>query len=473
MDHLLIIDDEDSICYAFRRHFEGRGMRVTVAPTAQRGLEVCRHDAPDVAVLDVCLPDADGLTLLDELRVLTPATRILVITAFGTLDTATRAVAGKAFDYLVKPLDLDQVSQAVTRALSSRDAGPGPAGGKAATGQAMLVGSSAAMQQVYRQMAWATHTDAAVLITGDTGTGKELAARAIHERGARRQQPFVAVNCGALPEPLVESELFGYTRGAFSGAVADKPGRIETADGGTLFLDEIGDLPLAAQVKLLRFLDAQTVDRLGSLTPRRLDVRVVTATNRDLSAAIARHSFRADLYYRLAVIEIRMPRLAERPEDILPTARELLAQMSPALPPKLLPDAEALLLAWSWPGNVRELRNALQHALAICGGGPIHAAHLPRAVQANPTAAAAATLVSSSPETAMQALAAAAQWGTPGVYARALERVERALITRALAEADGCQVAASEHLGMHRNTLRRKIQELGIQTASEAPGEVP
>ena len=205
MAHLLVIDDEESICYAFRRHFEARGLRVSVAPTARRGLELCRAEPPDLTVVDVCLPDGDGLSLLDDLRAAAPGTPVLVITAFGTLDTATRAIAGKAFDYLIKPLDLDLVTAAVERALQSRPAAgaPNPAAPPAATA---LVGASAAMQRVYTQIAWAAHSGAPVLITGETGTGKDLAARAIHERGSRRSGPFVAVNCGALPEALVRSE---------------------------------------------------------------------------------------------------------------------------------------------------------------------------------------------------------------------------------------------------------------------------
>jgi two-component system nitrogen regulation response regulator GlnG len=461
MAHLLVIDDEESICYAFRRHFEGRGLRVSVAPTARRGLEVCRAEPPDVTVVDVCLPDGDGLTLLDELRAAAPATPVLVITAFGTLDTATRAVAGKAFDYLIKPLDLDRVTAAVERALQSGPAGRTPVAVAAASaGTAALVGASAAMQRVYTQIAWAAQSGAPVLITGATGTGKDLAARAIHERGIRRSGPFVAVNCGALPETLVESELFGHVKGAFSGAVAEKPGRLELAYGGTLLLDEVGELPLPAQVKLLRFLDNQGVDRLGAVQTRRVDVRILAATNRDLGAAVRRGTFRADLYYRLAVTEIHMPPLAERREDVLPTVRHLLTLLAPGGSGALSAEAEALLGAWDWPGNVRELRNVLQHAVAVSAGGPILPTHFPAALEAG--------LVPAPPPPdagpgapALEALAAAARWGIPGVYSRALESLERYLIRRALAETGGNQVAASDLLGLHRNTLRRRLRALG------------
>jgi len=467
MPHLLIIDDEESICYAFRRFFEGRGLRVSVAPTGRRGLELCRQDPPDVALVDVCLPDADGVALLEDLRRAAPTARFLVITAFGTLEMATRAVAGTAFDYLVKPLDLERVAQAVTLALESRRASraaadtPAPGAGSPGAVAALMIGTSPAMQEVYKQIAWAAQTEAAVVIIGDTGTGKELAARSIHGLGTRRQGPFVAVNCGALPENLVESELFGYVRGAFSGAVGDKPGRFETADGGTLFLDEVGDLPAAAQVKLLRFLDTQCIDRLGSVEPRHLDVRIVAATHRDLAAAVAGGSFRRDLYYRLAVIAVRLPPLAERGEDILLLARHFLEELaSPAPAPALSPTAADCLRRWSWPGNVRELRNAMQHALAVCTTGPILAAHLPPDLRALP-------LAPPSPPAggveealaALAALAAALEWPKPGIHGRAVASLERYLIRRALDEAGGNQVAAAEHLGLHRNTLRRKLQD--------------
>lgn len=473
MPHLLIIDDEESICYAFRRYFESRGLRVSVAPTGRRGLALCRQDPPDVALVDVCLPDADGVTLLEELRQAAPAARFVVITAFGTLQTATRAVAGKAFDYLVKPLDLERVAQAVTQALESQRAGSAanhaaaPEAGQPGAAAVLMVGSSPAMQEVYKQIAWAAQTDAAVVISGDTGTGKELAARSIHDLGCRRRGPFVAVNCGALPESLVESELFGYVRGAFSGAVGDKPGRFETADGGTLFLDEVGDLPAAAQVKLLRFLDTQCIDRLGSVEPRHLDVRVVAATHRDLGAAVASGSFRRDLYYRLAVISVRLPPLTERRDDILPLARHFLEGLAaPAPAPALTAAAADCLRRWHWPGNVRELRNAMQHALAVCTTGPILAAHLPPDLRVEAVATPAQT--ADSVALALDTLAVAAEWPRPGVHGRALERLERYLIHRALAEAGGNQVAAAEHLGLHRNTLRRKLQEYHIASPGAA-----
>ena len=482
MAHLLIIDDEASICYAFRRYFEARGLRVSVAATARAGLDVCRRDPPDVALVDVCLPDADGIGLLGDLRQAAPAARFLVITAFGTLETATRAVAGEAFDYLVKPLDLARVAQAVTQALESgrsdlADATAPAASTHAARGAAQapqLVGAAPAMQEVYKQIAWAARSSAAVIVVGATGTGKELTAQSIHDLSPRRAGPFVAVNCGALPESLVESELFGYTRGAFSGAVSDKPGRFETAHGGTLFLDEIGDLPPAAQVKLLRFLDTQQVDRLGSLSSRALDVRIVAATHRDLAEAVAAGTFRQDLYYRLAVIVIHLPALRDRCADIAVLARHFLAALSPS-PPALSAAAAACLEAWPWPGNVRELRNVMQHALAVCSTGPILVSHLPPALRgphgdnggAAGSGGAAGAARQDALEAALAAVAEACDWRRPGVHTRAVEALERYLIRRAMADADGHQIEAAEHLGMHRNTLRRKLLEDRLK---EPPG---
>ena len=482
-----MIDDEEAICFAFARYFERRGFAVSVAGTGKEGEQRFAEARPDIVFLDVRLPDVNGLDVLERLRQADARACVVVITAYGTLETVTRAIRGKAFDYLVKPLDLDRAGQIVAEALASRAASdarqaasraaaearqPGPSAGpagrddkpaaQAAKPDGLLVGSCPAMQEVYKHIGKVAQVDAAVLILGDTGTGKELVARAIHEHSPRRGRPFVPVNCGALPENLVESELFGYVKGAFSGADGDKPGRFEAADGGTLFLDEVADLPLAAQVKLLRFLDSQTVERLGSIRSISLDVRVLAATNRDVRKAIEAGAFREDLFYRLAVVQIELPPLRKRRQDIFELAEHFLAQRSGDRV-HLSAAAAVVLYGHRWPGNVRELRNAMEHAAVVCGGDVILPRHLPAAVRAAAGGAGPdASRVHQAAEAYLDSLPPGA-----GQFGRAVESLERALIRRALAETHGNQSAAADLLGLHRNTLRNKLRQLGMEGGQE------
>jgi DNA-binding NtrC family response regulator len=460
---ILIIDDEEAICFAFQRYFRPRGFRVRVASTAAAGLAAYTQEPAEIVFLDVRLPDGDGIDLLAQLADLDPGVRVIIITAHGSLETVTRAIRGRAFEYLVKPIDLDRAAELAAQALASRQAASAAPAATSASYPAdstTLIGRSPAIQEVFKRIGRVAESDSAVLILGQTGTGKELVARAIHRHSRRQAQPFVAVNCGALPENLVESELFGYARGAFTGAGADKPGRFEAADGGTLFLDEIADLPPAAQVKLLRFLDAQVIERLGSLASIRLDVRILAATNRDLAAAMNAGRFRQDLFYRLAVTQILVPPLADRTEDILPLANHFLALRTPegAAPPILTREALTVLEAHAWPGNVRELRNAVEHAATASGGGPILAAHLPETVRQAPAAAGV------DPPADLDARLAqfVGTLGASDSYREVLQRLEQSLIRRALAETGGNQSLAAERLGLHRNTLRLKLRDLGL-----------
>ncbi len=472
---ILVIDDEESICFAFGQFFTKRGMAVETAATAARGLELCRKLTPDVVFLDVCLPDRNGLDVLDEIRGICPGAKVIVITAFGSLEVVTKAIAGKAFDYLVKPLDLKRAGEVAELALASRQVTDGAVSGTGTgnAGASVLVGSSAVMQDVYKRIGLVAQTVSNVLIQGETGTGKELVARAIHEHSSRKAEPFVAVNCGALPEALVESELFGHVKGTFTGAVADKPGRFEAADGGTLFLDEIGELPLAAQVKLLRFLDSHTVERLGSVASISLDVRIIAATNRDLRAEVDAGRFRADLFYRIGVIQIQLPPLRERTGDILPLVHEFMRRLTPpgAPVPNLDAAAGRLLERYAWPGNVRELRNAVEHALVVSGGGPVMPAHLPAFVTTDGSAAgkiggeALANYVAQVMAGTGQPAQAADSKAE--ILPAAVVELERALIQAALEETNGNQSAAADRLGLHRNSLRRKISELGIGDGAE------
>ena len=458
---ILVVDDEESICFAFRRYFESRGTAVAVANTVRQGRQKYFELRPDVVFLDVRLGDGSGLELLESLRRDDPTACVVMITAYGSLETVTRAIRNEAFDCLVKPLDLDLAGEVLAQALAARAASPSAAAPVAeppSRGSTAIIGRSAAIQDVFKRIGRVSRADAAVLIHGPTGTGKELVARVIHEHSPRAAKPFVTVNCAALPENLVESELFGYARGAFTGADADKPGRFEMAHHGTLFLDEIGELPTAAQVKLLRFLDSRTVERLGSVSPIHLDVRILAATNRDLPREVAEGRFRTDLYYRLAVIQIEVPPLRDRREDIAMLAEHFAAEFAPGR--GISPEAMTVLEAACWPGNVRELRNAVEHAAVVSGTGPILPAHLPEAVPAGggrvwgPDAPDSDDIVARYLD---QVSPGPGEW-----YRSALEPIERAVIAHALARTGGKQGAAARLLGIHRNTLRAKVRELGL-----------
>ncbi len=461
MSTLLIIDDEESICTAFRRYFERRGFEVVVAHSAAEGVRCTERAEPSAAFVDVRLPDADGLELLERLNEQSPDTALIVITAYGSMATVAEAVRRNAYDYLPKPIDLDRAEALVQQIIEARDTSehpdtaevrryarhdPGPLG---------IVGCSAAMQDAFKTVARAANSESSVLIRGATGTGKELIARAVHQLSPRAANPFVPVNGGALPESLVEAELFGYEKGSFTGASRAKPGRFERADRGTLFLDEIGELPLPVQVKLLRFLDQRVIERLGSVESRSLDVRVVAATNRDLSQAVEAGGFRADLFYRLAVVEIELPSLAERREDILPLTGYLLGQLAEeGAAPDLSPEAAEMLKSHDWPGNVRELRNAVEHAAVAAGGRTIRPEHLPASVRQARLEARQSAGDADALQRYVDSLPS-----TPGlIHPQAVNELENRLIARALHECGHNQSAAAKLLGIHRNTLRQKLE---------------
>lgn len=448
---ILIIDDEESIRYAFRRFLQARGYKVIGAATAAEGLAACRDNRPGLVFLDVRLPDANGLDLLERLLETAPATRVVVMTAYGTVDTVLEAVRRRAYDYLPKPVDLPAAAHLAEQAFATPHS-PGEHDTADAETRHGIVGASEIMQDVFRRIGRAARSDSSVLILGETGTGKELAARALHELSDRAAKPFVPVNCGAIPENLIEGELFGFSKGAFTGADRDKPGRFETANHGTLFLDEVGELPPAAQVKVLRFLDSHAVERLGSVASRALDVRIVAATNRDLVREQQDGAFRSDLYFRLAVIEIELPPLRSRLADIPLLVRHFLRQNG-AEPGLMRSDTLDVLTRYDWPGNIRELRNAVEHSLVGGGGDAILPRHLPPRVRAAPA--------STDRENALQHYLESIRRTTPaGLLEAAVTPVERALINAVLSECGGNQSRTAKLLGIHRNTLRQKLQEL-------------
>jgi len=462
---MLVIDDEQAICLAFQRFFQARGWTVQVASGVARGRALYRENRPDVVFLDVRLADGNGLDLLTRLREEDPDACVVVITAYGSLDTATRALRGQAFDFLVKPLDLDKAAELADAARRRRlPAAAGAGDADAAANPGGIVGTSPVMQALYKQIACIAMADESVLVTGETGVGKELVVRAIHEYSERRDRPFLAVNCGALPEHLVESELFGHVRGAFTGAHADRPGRFECADGGTLFLDEVGELPLPAQAKLLRVLDTGVVERLGSSRPLKLAVRVITATNRNLEEEIQAGRFRADLYYRLAVLRIEVPRLADRAGDILLLANHFLAKRLAGAGrsrPELSPEAAAVLQGYAWPGNVRELKHVVEQAAVLATGGVIRPEQLPALVRGGGDPGAARADAAD-----FHALTAAYLAGSgrslENLYQAVVEVAEAEAIRFALACHAGNQTEAAAQLGIHRNTLRNRIQALQL-----------
>jgi two-component system nitrogen regulation response regulator GlnG len=424
----------------------------------------------DLVITDVIMPDENGLDLVPRIKRVRPDLRVVVMSAQSTFVTAVKAAQRGAFEYLPKPFDLKELLAVVARALTA-PAAPQPAMDEGTEGERLpLVGRSPAMQEIYRTVARLTTTDLTVMVTGESGTGKELIARALHDYGRRRTGPFVAINMAAIPRELIESELFGHERGAFTGALARGIGRFEQAAGGTLFLDEIGDMPPEAQTRLLRVLQEGEFTTVGGRNPIKANVRIVAATHRDLRQAIRQGLFREDLFYRLNVVPIRLPPLRERMEDIPLLARHFLERAKNAgLPSKQL-DQEAVerLRRHGWPGNARELENLMRRLAALYPQEVIGADAVNNELaEAEPMA----ELELRAPETLEQAVerhlttfVAAQKDGLPvrDLYERVLAEVERPLLRLALAATRGNQIKAAAMLGLNRNTLRKKIRELDL-----------
>jgi two-component system nitrogen regulation response regulator GlnG len=455
MPHILIVDDEEAVCWALERALKSQSHTVAVAPSAEEAFRRAAQHRPDAVILDVRLPGIDGLSALGKLRQLTHEAPVIIITAFGNLDTAVRAVEGGAFDYLAKPFDLDQALDAVARALRVLPSEPREPVSEVAPQAQEIVGRSPALQLVFKRIALVAPRDACVLITGESGTGKELVARAIHRHSPRRDRPFLPVHVAALNPSLVESELFGHVKGAFTGAAQTRPGLLALADGGTVFLDELADIPLPVQVKLLRVLEQNEVLPVGGNQPQQLNIRILSATHQDLSRRVAEGAFRHDLYFRLNVFQIHLAPLRERTEDIVLLAEHFLRRFEPRSLP-LLPETIKYLTTLPWNGNVRELRNALEHAAIVARGGPLLPEHFPKLV------------IADGPRDPLGHLSEAVrQWlahrvresgkAPSELYAELLRCVEPALLDEVMSRVQGNRWVAAQWLGLNRATVRKKL----------------
>ena len=455
---VLLIDDEPDLRASLEESIRDAGHRVTVANDGAEGLGQVTSKVFDVIICDVRLPKLDGLTLMRRVRQESPSTEVILMTAFAEVADAVAALKEGAYDYLTKPFEIDELLFQLKRIAQHRSlkrelerARAELAGRRQDT---TLVGRSPSMRRVVGLVEVVSQSDAPVLVTGDSGTGKELVARMLHERSSRRDAPFVAVNCGALTETLIEAELFGHERGAFTGAVKKRDGRFKAANGGTLFLDEVAELPMSAQAKLLRVLQEGTFEPLGTNTTMKVDVRVLSATHRDLKKRIAEGTFREDLYYRINVIEIPMPPLRDRPGDLPLLLQHFLQRFVPAGRPlpTVSPGAWAALCQHPFPGNVREFSHAIEHAVVLSGGGELRLEHLPGSI----TAGARAMLTGGE---------VSPQGGDIRPLQVAVKEFEREYLLRAIAQANGRRLRAAEMLGISRKSLWEKLRMHGISDA--------
>jgi two-component system nitrogen regulation response regulator GlnG len=466
---ILVCDDDSAIRTVVNQALGRAGYDVRTAGTAAGLWRWIAAGEGSLVITDVVLPDESGFDLIPRIKRIRPDLPVVVMSAQNTLLTAITAAERGAFEYLPKPFDLKELISVAQRALATPTTRRQTA--EAAEERLPLIGRSPAMQEIYRVIARLTQTDLTVMIMGESGTGKELVARALHDYGKRRHGTFVAVNMAAIPKELVESELFGHERGAFTGATGRGVGRFEQAEGGTLFLDEIGDMPLEAQTRLLRVLQQGEYTTVGGRIPIRTDVRIVAATNRDLRQLIGQGLFREDLYYRLNVVPLRLPPLRERIEDIADLVRHFLRRAEEeGLPHKTL-DSEALeiLRRHRWPGNVRELENLIRRLAVLHSGDAISAAAVASELKEPARAAAEAESEPQSLSGAVEQYlgryfqAHGERLPPPGVYDRIVQEVERPLISICLAATRGNQIQAAHLLGLNRNTLRKKIRELGLE----------
>ncbi|HLW64718.1 MAG TPA: sigma-54 dependent transcriptional regulator [Gemmataceae bacterium] len=465
MSTLLVIDDEESVCYSFRRVFASEQVTVLTAGTCAEGLKLAREQTPTVIVVDLQLPDGSGMDLLPQLRELDAKRPIIMITAHGTTQTAIEAMKSGVFDYLIKPLDLERLSHVVERAFDAARLMNVPATLPTDVASDQIIGRSPIMQEMCKAIGRIAPQNVNVLIRGESGTGKELVARALYHHSKRNDKPFLAINCAAIPEALLESELFGHEKGAFTGADRRRIGKFEQCDGGTLFLDEIGDMPAALQAKMLRILQEQRFERLGGNEVVQTQVRVLAATNQDLEKLVETGRFRKDLYYRLKVVTIRCPPLREHLNDVAELAHYFLYRFDRELGidlQSIAPEALELLEHYSWPGNVRELQSAVKQAMLNASGQIILREFLPVELQNQPVTSASALPAGTMSGDLSNLIDHLLESGEKDIHRKAVEAVERILLPRVLRETHGHQAQASELLGINRATLRHKLRALGL-----------
>jgi nitrogen regulation protein NR(I) len=478
MSKLLLIDDETDVQYSFQRIFDSPEIELTTASSGEEGLKLIPKVKPDLVLMDIRMGGINGLETLRRIRQLDSKLLVILMTAYGTTQTAIEAMKLGAYDYLLKPFDVIKLKDIVNNALKAahdmRQIVSYQPLLESEDYEAGIVGRSEPMQQVFKMIGQVAGTDATALITGESGTGKELVARAIYHHSNRNTQPFLAVNCAAIPEQLLESELFGHERGAFTGATLQRVGKFEQCNGGTLFLDEIGDMTPATQTKILRVLQSGTFERVGGNTPLKVDVRIIAATNKPLEEAVAARQFREDLFYRLNVVRIHIPPLRERREDVRLLVNYFLkkfARDQETAPKSISTGVIKALEAYHWPGNVRELENIVRRALVVAKGDAILLSDLPQEIVGQSSTQNAAAPASSAPTAAGDPGATDVvsltrklfQWARKDPKLKLIPAVERELVLQALKETSGNQVQAAKLLGITRATLRKRIEKFGIQ----------
>jgi nitrogen regulation protein NR(I) len=471
---VLIVDDDLQLRQSFEKLLTQEGHTVRTAASGEAGLALVRHEAPDLVIMDVRLPGMDGLETFQAMRAVEPKLPVIIMTAFGTTETAIEATKMGAFDYVLKPFDIPEILAVIDQGLEAgrfMRARVDMEGLSDPACREAIIGQSKAMQEVYKAIGRVAPTDATVLIRGESGTGKELVARAIYQHSLRAERPFLVINCVAIPETLLESELFGYEKGAFTGAVSRRVGRIEQAHGGTVFLDEIGDMPFGIQAKILRLLQEKSIERLGGREPIPVDVRIIAATNRDLEAALAEGRFREDLYYRLKVVTLWLPPLRDRTGDIPLLADYFLARFAAEMEmgnPGITEYAKEMLSSFSWPGNVRELANTLQKALIFSRGCPIGPEDIAQAQGRAETATRNGD--DSIPQDALRhwMQRALTTEGEGNLFDACMDRFASLLIREALNLSGGNRSRAAKLLGLSRPTLLAKIDKYRIKMETSA-----
>lgn len=474
MGKILIVDDDAQLRLSFEKILAAEGHNVLMSATGEGGLEIVKNDPPDIVVMDVRLPGMGGLEAFKAMHEVDPKLPVIIMTAFGTTDMAIEATKLGAFDYILKPFDIPEMLSNIDKGLSASkfmrsrvEIGPAPEGDSTE----VIFGRSKSMQEVYKQIGRVASTAATILIRGESGTGKELVARAIYQHSARANRPFLVINCVAIPETLLESELFGYEKGAFTGATNRRIGKIEQANGGTVFLDEIGDMPFSIQAKILRLLQERSIERLGGRFPIPVDVRVIAATNRDLEVALDEGRFREDLYYRLKVVTLNLPPLRERFGDIPILAEYFLKRFSHEMAidcPGITDQAKEIMLSYSWPGNVRELGNVVQKALIFSRGAPICAEEISQAIRVETDGGGVQTEVR--PDSIEEWIKSSLTAGGDNLFVEMVDEFSKILIKQALLLTAGNRSKAAKLLGLSRPTLLAKIEKFGIRIEASIKG---